>query len=346
MPSKRERVQVWPVLVSPRMRISHPLQLYLALAGLSAGALGLAIVTGSAELSGGELLAALAGGGDSLARTVVWDLRLPRALAGFATGGLLALAGCLMQVLLRNPLADPYVLGVSGGAAVGALTLMLLGFGSLLIQLGAFGGALTVTALVFALGRGDGSWSATRMLLTGIVLAAGCGAVISILLALGPDSSLRGMLFWLIGDLAYAPPPGRALATLALGLAAAMLMARNLNALAGGDAQATLVGVDTRRLRPAVYALASLLTAVAVTTAGSVGFVGLVVPHAMRLLLGANQRRLLPAATIVGGCLLVIADTVARTIAAPRQLPVGALTAILGVPVFLYLLGRGDPRMR
>jgi iron complex transport system permease protein len=287
-----------------------------------------------------ELAAALLGAAEGTAANVVRELRLPRALAAFACGGLLALAGALMQVLLRNPLADPYVLGISGGASVGALAAMLFGLPLAFIHGGSFAGALAATLLVFGLARGDGSWTQTRLLLTGVIVAAGSGAAVALILSVAPEKELRGMLFWLMGDLAHAGSPWPALAMLALGILATLPFARDLNLLTRGDLAARSLGVPVLRLRGGVYLLASLATAVAVTTTGSVGFVGLVVPHLVRLAIGNDQRVLLPAAALAGGALLTLADTLARTVAAPQQLPVGVLTALIGVPVFLFLLTR------
>lgn len=313
------------------------LVLLIALAGLS---LLFALSVGSVAIGWRELLALAGGGADPLTRSLVIELRLPRALAAFATGGMLALAGAMMQVLLRNPLADPYILGVSGGAAVGALLCLMLGLGGLWLTGSAFGGALLSMVTVFALARGSGSWTSTRLLLTGVVVAAGWGAVISFLLAISPDSTLRGMMFWLLGDLSQAGSPGIGLAILALGLALALYSARDLNALIHGELKARTLGVPVTRLRLRLYVLASLLTAVAVTIAGNIGFVGLIVPHLVRLIIGNDHRILLPAATLAGASLLVIADTLSRTVMAPLQLPVGVITALIGVPLFLYLLRR------
>ena len=302
----------------------------LSLIVVSVASLALAVAVGSVSL---DL-------DDALSRQVVLALRLPRALAAFACGGLLALAGALMQILLRNPLADPYVLGISGGASVGALLAMLFGLPLMLIDGGAFVGALAATLLVFGLGHGEGAWTSTRLLLTGVIVATDCGAVVALVLTLAPEAQLRGMLFWLLGDLGQSGTPWPALAVLGVGLAAALPYARDLNVLARGEITAMNLGVPVVRLRTGVQAAASLLTAVAVTTAGSIGFVGLVVPHLTRLAVGNDQRLLLPAATLGGASLLTLADTLARSIAAPVQLPVGALTALIGVPLFLFLLTR------
>jgi iron complex transport system permease protein len=277
---------------------------------------------------------------DPVARAIVFDLRLPRAITAFATGAALALAGVLMQVLLRNPLADPYVLGVSGGAAVAALAAMLAGLAGAWVNLGAAAGALGAMWLVFALSHGPGGWTASRLLLTGIVVAAGCSAAVSLMLALAPEGPVRGMLFWLMGDFSYAGMPWPALAMLALATPACLGMARQLDVLARGDVQAGIVGLTVRPFRIGIYVTASLLTAVAVTTAGSIGFVGLVTPHLVRLALGASHRIVVPASLLAGGTLVTLADVAARTAMAPRQLPVGALTALVGVPLFLVLMRR------
>ena len=311
------------------------------LALLALSSLLLALAAGSVALSPGEAWAALLGTGDGMAVAVVRDLRLPRALAVFACGGLLALAGALMQVLLRNPLADPYVLGISGGAAVGALGAMLLGVGAGFgLEAAAFAGALAAIGLVFGLAHGDGSWTQTRLLLTGVIVAAGCGAAVALMLTLAPEQQLRGMLFWLMGDASQAGEPLPALLVLAAGLGAALFFARDLNLLTRGPLLAASLGADVARLRLLLYFLASALTATAVTHVGSVGFVGLIVPHLIRLALGNDQRLLLPAATLAGAALLTLADTLARSVIAPQQLPVGVLTALLGAPVFLFLLAR------
>jgi len=320
----------------PSLRFWFPALLLLAAVSLT-----VALLVGSVSIPPATLLAVLRGEETGLHRDLILALRLPRALSAFATGGLLAMAGALMQVLVRNPLADPYVLGVSGGAAVGALLALLAGLGGLALSGSAFGGALLAMALVFGLSRGRGLWTPTRLLLTGVVLAAGWGAVISFLLATSPAANLHGMLFWLMGDLAYAGRPWPALLVLAAGLLLTWPLARDLNVLARGELQAGALGVDTARLQALLYLLASLLTAVAVVQAGSIGFVGLVIPHLMRLLGLTDHRRLLPAAALAGGSLLVLADALARTVLAPQQLPVGIITALLGVPLFLLLLRRG-----
>jgi iron complex transport system permease protein len=316
------------------------------LAALGVASVLLALAAGSIAVPPLEVMQALLGEAPGLEADVVQGLRLPRAAAAFACGSLLALAGALMQVLLRNPLADPYVLGISGGAAVGALSAMLIGLPLPLVHGGAFAGALATMLIVFGLARGDGSWTQSRLLLTGVIVAAGCGAVVALILSIAPETKLHGMLFWLMGDLSQAGSPWPALLALAVGLVCALPFGRELNLLARGDLAARALGVPVARLRVLVYVAASLLTATSVTTTGSVGFVGLIVPHLVRLAIGNDQRILLPAAALAGGALLTAADTLARTLVAPQQLPVGVLTALIGVPVFLFLLTRNPQGAR
>ncbi len=318
-----------------RRRSIFALLLLLTLSSFAA-----ALVLGSADIELSDVFAALRGQAPAQIESLVMDLRLPRALTAFGVGGLLAIAGVLMQVLLRNPLAEPYILGSSGGAAVAALLAMMLGMGSFVVDLSAFAGAMFATVLVFGIAHGTGSWTPARLLLTGVVLAAGFSAATTILLALSPDQNLRGMLFWLMGDLSFAFDPARCLVLLGTMLTAGVLMARHLNVLARGELQAAIVGLPVRGFRYGIFAVAALATALAVTTAGVIGFIGLVVPHLIRSVAGSDHRVVLPASALAGGALLVVADTLARTLMAPRQLPVGALTAAIGVPLFLVLMNR------
>ncbi len=329
--------------------MKHALRIWAVLALLSAAALCLSLAVGSSSIALSDVVRLLFQPDATANAEVLHGLRLPRALAAFGTGALLALAGALLQVLLRNPLADPYVLGASGGAAAGALGAMLLGLGVVWVQLGAFAGALLSIVLVFGVAYRDlagaaaldgASEAAPRLLLTGVMFAAAWSALITLLLLLAPDARLRGMLFWLTGDLSGVASPTWPLATLVLLLLAVMPLARELNVLLHGPALAHTLGVQVAPLRSKVYLLASLATAVAVTTGGSVGFVGLVVPHALRLVIGNDQRILLPGCALAGGTLLLLADTLARSIVAPQQLPVGVIMALLGAPLFLFLLLR------
>ena len=314
--------------------------LFAGLIFLVAAVFLIALASGSADVSFAQTLSALRGDAPNEIHALVIELRLPRALTAFAVGGLLAVAGVLMQVLLRNPLAEPYILGSSGGAAVAALLAMMLSMGSAIVDLAAFGGAMAATLLVFSIAHGTGSWTPTRLLLTGVVLAAGFSAATTLLLALSPDQNLRGMLFWLMGDLSFAFDPARCLWLLGVLVVAGTLGARHLNVLSRGELQAAIVGLPVQGFRYLIFAASALATALTVTTVGVIGFIGLVVPHLVRLVAGSDHRVVLPASALAGGALLVVADTMARTIMAPRQLPVGALTAAIGVPLFLILMNR------
>lgn len=317
------------------------LALVLAIASvLALAALLVAVAIGSVRVDIATVVRALAGTAQGEGADIVRSLRLPRALSAFAVGGLLAVAGALLQILLRNPLADPYVLGISGGAAVGALGAILAG-ASIWLGPAAFAGALLSTLLVFTLARdATGGAQGTRLLLTGVVLATGWGALVALLLTLAPAAQVKGMLYWLLGDLSGAARPLPALLALAVAVAIGWVLARSLNVLARGVDVARALGVDAPRLAFSVHALAAFCTAVAVTVAGSVGFVGLVVPHALRLVVGNDQRLVLPLSALVGGTLLMLADALARTLFTPHELPVGVITALLGVPAFLYLQAR------
>lgn len=332
--------------------MSRALRIWIFLAAAGAAVLLGALATGSSPIALTDVPRLLFAPDESAAAEVLRELRLPRALAAFGTGGLLALAGALMQVLLRNPLADPYVLGVSSGAAVGALGAMVAGLGALAVQLGAFGGAMLSIALVFAIAHRDlarltaagTTDNAPRLLLTGVMLAAGWSALITLMLALAPEARIRGMLFWLAGDLAGAGTAALPLAALAVLVLATFPLAREMNVLLRGPLVATSLGVRVAPLRHVLFVAASLATALAVTTSGAIGFIGLVVPHALRLAIGNDQRILLPSCAFAGGALLVLADTAARTAVAPQQLPVGVITALVGVPTFLFLLLRRSAR--
>jgi iron complex transport system permease protein len=311
-----------------------------ALMALAAAVFFASLLVGSSGIGASRVAGALFGRGDDAARNVVTIVRLPRILAAFGVGSLLALAGVLLQALFRNPLADSYVLGVSGGAAVGALLAMIAGAAAFSVQLAAVVGALGAVAIVYFLARGGGT---PRLLLTGVVLASACGAVISVLLALADSSRVRGMVFWLAGDLEWAFSPWTS-ALAALGaVVVALLIGRPLNVLAAGELRARSVGLELEAWRSLIFFACALLTAIAVVSAGTVGFVGLITPHAVRLTFRTSDHRIVaPASALLGGTLLALADLVARTIASPRQLPVGAIMALVGAPLFIVLLrGRG-----
>ena len=295
-----------------------------------------ALFIGTSGISFEQTLQAFTSGSDDAARAVIMEVRLPRLLAAFGVGGLLAVAGVLLQALFRNPLADPYVLGVSGGAAVGALLAMLMGATVLLVQSAAIVGALGAVATVYLLARGGGT---SRLLLTGVVLASACGALISVFLAVADSVRLRGMVFWLAGDLGWAQDPALSLFAAVFAVALAVLLARPLNVLAAGELRARSVGLDLEKWRTVVFLACATLTALAVVSAGTVGFIGLITPHAVRLMFRTSDHRIVaPAAALLGGTLLAAADVVARIAASPRQLPVGAIMALVGAPLFIMLL--------
>lgn len=319
----------------------------LALLLLALFSLVLACCIGSVSLSVSELFQSLPQllhtSPDTLAATLL-ELRLQRALAAFVTGASLALAGVLMQALLRNPLADPYVLGVSGGAAVGALAAILLCGALWMVDLAAFAGAVLVAGLLFGLaykdfkGSGSSQGSAPTLLLTGVIVASGCMALISLILSISPDSRLRSMMFWLMGDLSGVEARLSPWLIMVGVLSYAIRQARAMNVAALYADSASTLGIPMGRLRKLLFFGAALLTASAVSSAGSIGFVGLIMPHACRFAWGPDHRLLLPASCLAGGSFLVLADTLARTLVAPQQLPVGVITALIGVPLFLLQL--------
>ena len=299
----------------------------------------LGLVAGSTDIGVRPAIAALLGDLAEPARTVVLELRAPRLLSAFTIGALLALAGVLLQALFRNPLADSYVLGVSGGSSVGALLALLFGASLWVVQCSAAIGAMSATFLVLALARGGAT---VRVLLTGVVVASACGALVTLVLVLADNGQLRGMMFWLAGDLGWAAHPWVMLGGSVVSHGRRDASSRGpLDVLATGETTAQSLGLDLTRWRIVIVVLAGLLTAGAVIQGGTIGFIGLVIPHLVRLAFGTAAHRVVaPAAALAGGTLLAAADLVARTAAAPRQLPVGAIMALLGVPMFLVLLRR------
>jgi iron complex transport system permease protein len=282
---------------------------------------------------------------------VVINIRLPRILLGIFVGAALAVAGTSFQALLRNPLADPYVLGVSSGASVGAILALIVenhlalspAFAGLVTPVGAFLGAALTIGAVYLLGRRSGQIDSSTLLLGGIITASFLQAVINFLMSTVLGGNLRGASYWLMGDLS-TPQPRSLLYVLCIGFVIAAgaiyTTASDLNLLLAGEKEAMHLGVDVRRVRIVVYLAASILTGLAVSVSGTIGYVGLLVPHVMRLVFGSDHRMLLPAAALGGAIALVIADTLARTVVAPSELPVGAVTAIVGAPLFIYLLRR------
>jgi iron complex transport system permease protein len=314
---------------------------------LAIASLIVAAVTGSIALPLADLPGALrdivTGKPATLAATLL-DLRLGRALTAFVTGAALSLAGVMMQALLRNPLADPYVLGISAGASVGALAALFFMCAAWTVDGAAFAGAVGISMLLYWLARRDlrgggaADGGSALLLLTGAVLSSACMALVTLMLSISPESRLRSMVFWMIGDLSGAPLRLAPWLVLAGALVFALRSARALNVMALQAEAAATLGIRVGTLRRGLFFCAGLLTASAVTNAGSIGFVGLIVPHALRFAFGPDHRLLIPAATLAGGSYLVLADTLARTVLAPQQLPVGVVTALIGAPVFLYQL--------
>ena len=318
----------------------------LILIELLAGALILSVILGAARLPLGTVIDTLLGGGDQTSRSIVLGLRLPRAALAGVVGGGLGLAGATFQALLRNPLAEPYVLGVSGGAAVGAVAAVVLGwniFAPWSLPLAALLGALLAIAVVLRIATQASRTLDTRvLLLAGVVVGAFFNAVILLMLTFASAETFRSAVFWMMGSLAGASWGANVLlaAYMAPAAVALIVMARPLNLLAVGEETALYLGTRVERVKLASFLIASLLVAAGVAVSGIIGFVGLIVPHAVRLLWGGDHQLLLPASFLLGASFLLFADMVARTAAAPAELPVGVITALVGVPLFVMLLTR------
>ncbi len=313
---------------------------------LATAALVASIALGAADLPLRSVLDALSGGGEEPARTIVLNLRLPRAVLALLVGGGLGLAGAVFQALLRNPLAEPYVLGVSGGAAVGAVAAVVLGWNlhaPWSLPLAALLGGLLAIAVVLRIATSAARGFDSRvLLLAGVIVGAFFHALILLLLTFASAEAYRSAGLWMMGSLAAADWPAVLLlaAYLAPAMAVLLMLARPLNLLALGEETALYLGTRVERVKLACYLIASLLVAAGVAVSGVIGFVGLIVPHAIRLMWGSDHQLLLPASVILGGAFLLAADTVARTAAAPAELPVGVITALIGVPLFVVLLTR------
>ena len=300
----------------------------------------LSLLLGSVQLPPADILSAILLREETVASQILWDYRLPRTLFAILIGAMLAMAGAMMQTLLRNPLADPYILGTSGGAAAGVLAAFYLALPVWLHLVAAVGGALFSTILLLLFSGFIRSRDTNRLLLTGIVLTTGWGAMITFLLTLSPSSRLPGMLFWLVGDLNEQASLSVPALVMLLSLPPVLLAAKPLDIMLLGRQQAASLGVDVARMHLFLLGFAILLTATAVAFAGPIGFVGLVAPHIIRLLSGSGHRLLIPATALLGGILLVAADLLSRTVVAPRMMPAGVFMTLLGVPLFLYLIRR------
>ena len=287
-------------------------------------------------------LLGMKGAGSDTERTIILSLRLPRAiLAGFVGAGL-SVSGATFQALLRNPLADPYILGVSSGAAVGAMIAILLGLGtfSLGLPLASFLGALLSILVVFYFGRQDGKIHPHTLLLTGVIMGSFLSALIMFFISVSRREELHTILFWLMGDFSFSN--ARIILIISpyilLGVVLLYPRSRHLNLILSGEENAVQLGVDVEKLKLISYLLASLITAASVSACGLIGFVGLIIPHSVRLMFGPDHRLLIPSAALLGASFLIASDTFARTLLAPVELPVGVITAAFGGPFFIYLL--------
>lgn len=320
--------------------------LTLLLLGILALALLLSVGVGHVPLTPGEIMGALLGRGDPARIQIVRQIRLPRALLGVLVGGGLAISGSVFQALLRNPLAEPYILGISGGAAAGAVLALALGISaaaSFTLPLAAFAGALLAIVLVFRVASAvDRGLDVRVLLLAGVVTGAFFGAVISLVLSLSTAQTVRSAVLWMMGSLSGTGWPqvwlvaGYTLPSVLV----LMGLARAFNLMAVGEESASYLGIDVERVKRVAYGLASLITAAGVGVAGIIGFVGLIIPHTLRLLIGSDQRFVLPLSFLAGGAFLTLADLGARTLLDPAEIPIGVITAFLGVPLFLVLLRR------
>ncbi|WP_432128721.1 FecCD family ABC transporter permease [Streptomyces sp. bgisy082] len=332
----------------PAGRLRYPAVVAGLLLALAAACLA-SLALGSVRVPPGQVLDALTGrAGPSPYRTIVLDVRLPRLLLGVVVGAGLAVVGAVLQALVRNRLADPFLLGISSGASAGAVLVLVAGIGggittTLALPAGAFAGALVSLVLVYGLARRGGTMTGPRLVLAGVAVSYILSALTTLILAAaGRPEHFREALYWSLGGLGSARWDVLVLpaAVLALGLGVLLTLARPLDLLLVGEEDATALGLDTARFRAAVFVLVSLVTAVMVSASGAVGFIGLMAPHAARLAVGAPHRRLLPVAALGGALALVLADLGARTLIAPQDLPVGVLTALVGGPFFLWLMRR------
>ncbi|MDE2655305.1 MAG: iron ABC transporter permease [Gemmatimonadota bacterium] len=326
--------------------------LRLALLALAViGAFALSVSFGASGLGPGDLLRALSGDADPTARAILLQLRLPRAALAALIGAALGITGCTFQALLRNPLAEPYVLGISGGAAVGAVAVLVTGLGVALpwmLPAGAFLGAVAAMMLVLEVARrASPARMDTRVLiLSGVIIGAFFNAIILLMLTLADVESFRSAIFWMMGNLTGAEWASTGLLAVLLvpGALVLLSLARAFNLLSRGEEVAHYLGASVHRVKLTAYLAASLMVGAAVAAGGVIGFVGLIVPHAVRLAWGNDHRLLLPASALAGSAFLLLADTVARLVVAPAELPTGVVTAVVGVPLFVVLLMRGGRR--
>ncbi len=298
----------------------------------------LSVANGSIIIDSYELFRSVMGRGTPFYDEIIWNIRMPRALSAFVTGALLSISGAITQVLLKNPLADPYILGISGGAGVVSLLLILFGFSGIWLNIGAWAGSLMAILLIFSLIQHKNAWSSEQVLLTGVALASGFSAIMSFILVISDDHATHSMLYWLMGDLSDTHLPFYEGIILFIGLMISFGFSKELNLLKHGTLYAESLGVSTKKIYRKLYLLCALLTSTAVGLAGCIGFVGLIIPHLFRRMISANHRLLLPGAALMGGIFTTLADTLSRILFAPLELPVGMTMAFIGIPLFLFLL--------
>lgn len=317
-------------------------------------AMGVALFVGSAAVPPAEVVAALLGrAAEPVSRLVVLDLRLPRIVAAALAGGALAVAGAAFQAVTRNPLAEPSVLGISGGAAFGVVCGQLFGLGTGVwdafgLTAFAFAGAFVAGGIVYLIAHGAGDFSVNTLLLAGVIVGIFFSSAVAVVISLVDTNRLGGIIQWLLGNVSPIPPSALAvfaLTTLA-GLALVLADARRLNLLALGEDAARELGVDATWVKRRIFGGAALLVSAAVAFAGPIGFVGLIVPHVLRMLLGPDNRVLVPAALLAGATFLLAVDTVARNVVAPAELSAGVLTAFCGAPFFVYLMRARGARLQ
>ena len=318
---------------------------FALLAGVLIVAMVAGVRLGAIGLSTSDVLHALIGQGDATTQTIVLGLRLPRVAQAALAGAALGLSGATLQALFRNPLVDPYTLGVSSGASVGAVTALVLGLtrhSTVVLPLAAFVGALLAVVVVMRLGSARGAFDTRVLLLAGIIVAAFCNAIVMLLLSFADVESFRSAIFWMMGS--HAGASGASVLTLGIAVVVAggcaLAMARPLNALTLGERTAASLGINVKAATWVAIVAASLLASASVAASGVIGFVGLVAPHLVRLRWGSDYRTLLPLAALAGATLMVLSDLLARVVIAPTELPIGVVTALIGVPVFLQLLMR------
>jgi iron complex transport system permease protein len=324
-----------------RKRSSLAAVLFSALIALVA--IVLSMTVGAADLPLARVIAAITGNGTPVEASIVLQLRLPRAILAALAGGGLAMSGAVFQAMLRNPLADPYVLGVSSGAALGAVITTVFTASTVLLPIAALAGAVLSILIVFTIAlRASKRLDARVLLLAGVIISAFFQAIILLLLTLADAESFRSAIFWMMGS--FATASWKTVILLAAYMVPALVilyaLARPLNLLMAGEETALYLGVRVETVTRIAYFVASILVGASVAACGAIGFVGLVIPHAVRLAWGNDYRMLLPASMFAGGTFLVLCDTAARTIAAPAELPVGVITALVGVPLFVVLLLR------